>query len=82
MHIENFEQISEFTEAELKHMLAKVDIIDIVKASMGASPQINSLFENTFLDVDFKQKYTEIGSIRIKEVEDAQKLIIDLINLQ
>lgn len=53
-------------------------MIHIVKASMGASHQVNFLLEILFLDVDFKQKYIEIGSIRIEEVYRFSKFTIKL----
>lgn len=64
-----------------KQIIYKTNIMYNNKVSMGDSHQVNFLLE-IFLDVDFKQKYTKIGSIRIEKVEDLQKLIIDLINSQ
>lgn len=80
--ITDFEQISTIPETELKEVLKKFDAEDIVTALMGASPEINSLCERLFPDIDFEMKRNNIGRIRIELVENMQNQIISMINLQ
>lgn len=80
--IENFEQITEIPEIEIKRILNDFTVNDIVKASMGASPAVNNFLTRLFPDTDFEKIQTEIGRIKITEVEDVQNLIIAMINLE
>ena len=80
--ITDFEQISTIPETELKEVLNKFDAENIVTALMGASPEINSLCERLFPDIDFEMKRNNIGRIRIELVENMQNQIISMINLQ
>lgn len=78
--ISSFEEIINFEASKLREILAKVSKIDIVKASMGASPQVNQLLRDAFEDIDFNKERTEIGSVRIAEVENIHDKIVALIN--
>lgn len=80
--ITDFEQISTIPKKELREILKQFDTNSLVTALMGASPEINSLCERLFPDIDFEMARKNIGSIRIEVVEDIQNQIIAMINLQ
>ena len=80
--ITDFEQISTIPQKELKEILEQFDTNSLVIAFMGASPELNSLYEKLFPDIDFEMTRSNIGRIRIETVEDMQNQIIAMINLQ
>ena len=49
---------------------------------MGASPEINNLFEAMLPDIDFEEARNQIGRVRIESVEEMQNQIISMLNLQ
>ncbi len=80
--ITDFEQISTISQKELKEILEQFDTNSLVIAFMGASPELNSLCEKLFPDIDFEVTRSNIGRIKIETVEDMQNQIIAMINLQ
>lgn len=80
--ITDFEQISMLPEKKLKEALKQFDTDSLVTALMGASPETNSLCERLFPDIDFEMIRHNIGRVRIETVEDVQRQIIAMINLQ
>lgn len=80
--ITDFEQISTIPQKELKEILEQFDTNSLVIAFMGASPELNSLCEKLFPDIDFEVTRSNIGRIKIETVEDIQNQIIAMINLQ
>lgn len=80
--ITDFEQISTIPEKELSEILKQFDINSLVIALMGASPEINSLCERLFPDIDFEMTRSSIGRVRIETVEEMQNQIISMVNLQ
>ena len=80
--ITDFEQISTIPEKELSEILKQFDTNSLVIALMGASPEINSLCERLFPDIDFEMTRSSIGRVRIETVEEMQKQIISMVNLQ
>ncbi|MDE5867193.1 MAG: helix-turn-helix domain-containing protein [Lachnospiraceae bacterium] len=80
--ITDFEQLSAIPEKELKEALKQFDTDSLVIALMGASPEINSLCEKLFPDVDFKMVRNSIGRVRIETVEEMQNQIIAMVNFQ
>ncbi len=80
--INDFEQLSRVPENELREILEQFDMTSLVKASMGASPEINNLLEKLFPDVDYKMERNCIGRVRVDEVERIQQEIVTVINLQ
>ncbi len=80
--ITDFEQILTIPQEELKEVLKQFDTNTLVIALMGASPEVNSLCENLFPDIDFGMARNYIGRVRIEQVGDMQKQIISMINLQ
>lgn len=80
--IEDFEQITEISEIYIKNILNNFNADDIVKASMGASPAVNEFLKNLFPDIDFEKEQSEIGRIKITEIEEIQNKITALINLE
>ena len=80
--ITDFEQISTIPQKELKEILEQFDTNSLVIAFMGASPELNSLCEKLFPDIDFKVTRSNIGRIKIETVEDMQNQIISMVNLQ
>lgn len=79
--ISDFEQISEIPENELKEILGQFDAQSLAIASMGASPEINSLLERLFQDIDYRLLREHIGMVRVTEVEAIQKEMVSMINL-
>ena len=47
---------------------------------MGTSPTNAKWIAGVFPEIDFEKRFSEIGRIRISEVEDAQKAILAAIN--
>lgn len=80
--ITDFEQVSTIPEKELRDMLKQFDTNSLVTALMGASPEVNSLFERLFPDVDFEMTRNSIGKVKIETVEEMQKQMVAMINLQ
>lgn len=80
--VSDFEQIAIIPQNELKEILEQFDIHSLVIASMGASPEINSLLEKIFQDTDYDTLRNQIGRVRIEEVERIQNEIVTVINLQ
>lgn len=80
--ITDFEQLATIPEAELKEALKDMDARSLATALAGASPQINALLEKLLPKLELATELTHIGRIRIEEVEDMQKQIVSLINLQ
>lgn len=79
--ITDFEQISIIPEKELREILKQFNTNSLVTALMGASPEINSLCERLFPDIDFEVTRNSIGRVRIENVEDMQNQIVSMINL-
>ncbi|MDE6983090.1 MAG: helix-turn-helix domain-containing protein [Lachnospiraceae bacterium] len=79
--ISDFEQISAVPRKELQEILKQFDTNSLVTALMGASPEINSLCENLFPDIDFERQRAAIGRVRIETVAALQKQILSMINL-
>lgn len=80
--IESFEQLTEISETELKNILRHFSEEDIVKASMGASPTVNDLLERLLPEIDFRQMQTQIGRVRISDVEEIQRDITAMVNMR
>lgn len=80
--ITDFEQISMIPETQLKEVLDQFETDSLVIALMGASPDINLLVETLFPDIEFESIRKTIGRVRVEAVQDAQKQIVTLINLQ
>ena len=80
--ITDFEQISTIPEKELRELLKLFDIGVLVTALMGASPEINSLCERLFPDLDFEMIRNNIGRVRIETVEEMQNQIMAMVNLK
>ena len=80
--ITDFEQISAIPEKELKETLDQFDTNSLAIALMGASPEVNNLFEKILPGIDFETARNHIGRVRVECVEDIQNQIIFMINLQ
>lgn len=80
--IKEFEQLSEIPREELRELLAQFDTESLVTALMGASPEINGLCEKMFPSIDFERIRKQIDRVRIETVEEMQRQIISMINLQ
>lgn len=80
-HINNFEQIIELNRTNVKNILSNFTIEDIVKASMGASPQVNHFLTDLYPEINFKQEQEKIGRIRISDIEKIHNDVVSLINL-
>lgn len=82
LRIKEFEQLSEIPREELRELFAQFDTESLVTALMGASPEINGLCEKMFPSIDFERIRKQIGRVRIETVEEMQRQIISMINLQ
>lgn len=80
-HINNFEQIIELNRPDVENILSNFTIEDIVKASMGVSPQVNDFLTDLYPEINFKQEQEKIGRIRISDIEKIHTEVISLINL-
>lgn len=79
MRADDFESLFEiYTAEEIKSAIDGISVEELAKALMGASPSVNRLFSEAFPEVDFKAEHERIGSIRIEEVENAQKKILSI----
>lgn len=79
-YISDFEDIIHIEASRLKEALSTLDTDEIVKASMGASPEVNEILKNLLKDIDFQKERHRIGSVRISEIDVMQKKIVDIIN--
>lgn len=75
-----FEEIIKLDSSILQTVLTQINVADIVKASMGASPEVNKLLRNLFNDIDFDKERANIGSVRITEIENIHNRIVNMIN--
>ncbi len=66
----------------MREILKQFDPNSLVIALMGASPEINSLCERLFPDIDLELTRSSIGRVRIETVEEMQNQIISMANLQ
>ena len=80
MRINDFEEISSLEPNEIKAILKTVAPEVIVKAYMGTSPENATWLKKVIDNIDFEAEKAEIGRIAIKELEDAQKEIVNAIN--
>lgn len=80
--IENFEQITEISEVYIKNILNDFNTDDIVKASLGASPAVNEFLTALFPDIDFEKAQSQIGRIKIIDIEEIHNQMIAMINLE
>lgn len=81
MYINDFEQIIERDMNEIKKVLQYFLKEEIVKASLGASPQVIEFLRNILPEINFIEERERIGSIQVKEVEKIQNEIVSLINI-
>lgn len=80
-HINSFEQIIELNRNEIKVILSNFTKEDIVKASMGTSPQVNDFLIDLYPEINFKLEQEKIGRIRVNDIEEIHNGIVSLINL-
>lgn len=80
--ITDFEQISVIPREELKEAFKQFDTKSLAIALMGASPEINNLFERMLPDIDFEMTRNQIGRVRVESVEKMQNQIISMLNLR
>lgn len=77
-----FEEINKLSKDKVKQILSNFDINDIVKAAMGASPEVNEFLQSIYVDTDFESRQLLIGRVPVGEIEEVQNEIVNLINLQ
>lgn len=78
--VSDFESISTVAAEKCRSKLEKISKETLVKACMGTSPTNAKWIAGIFPEIDFEKGFSEIGRIRISEVEDAQKAILAAIN--
>ncbi|MDF2538732.1 MAG: hypothetical protein K0S76_1753 [Herbinix sp.] len=80
--ISDFEEIIGLDTSIISTSLSLFSASEIVKASMGASPEICGRLEALCRDINFDKERNEIGKVRIAEIENIHNRIVDTINLQ
>lgn len=80
--IGDFEQIPAVPENEVKELLKSFDAASLAIALMGASPETNHFFERVFDGIDFEAERKRSGPVRVETVEDMQRQMVAMINLQ
>lgn len=75
-----FEDILQIGKAELETALRAFPAESVVKAGMGASPEVNLLLEELFPEVDFPAERGRIGAARVEEVERLQAEMVRAAN--
>ena len=78
--VSDFESISTVAAEKCRSKLEEISKETLVKACMGTSPTNAKWIAGIFPEIDFEKGFSEIGRIRISEVEDAQKAILAAIN--
>lgn len=78
--IYDFEDIVNLDTAIVKSTLEQFDRIAIIKASKGASPEVNEYLENLFPDIDFVKEKIAIGPQPINEIISIYNKIIEALN--
>ena len=81
-YLSDFESISSLEPQVVRNKLNQLPRDTIVKACMGTSPTNAKWIASVFPEIDFEKAISEVGSIRITEVEEAQNAVIDAINVQ
>lgn len=76
MREDDFEKLLDYTADEIKSALDGAETVTLAKALMGASPAANRLFREAFPKLDFDAEQKRIGSVRLEEVENAQREIL------
>lgn len=80
MRINDFEEIVNTQRDTVRRILEEVGNALVVKASKGASPEINEFIQKLLPQLDLKGEQGRIGRIIISEIEEAQEKIVDMIN--
>lgn len=80
-YIENFEQIIEVGYNEIKEVLLYFSKKEIVKASIGGSPQVNKFLIDLLPEINFNEEWEKIGCIQVEEVEKIHNEIVSFFNL-
>ncbi len=80
-YIDSFEHISMLDKERLTAVVSSLSKEEIVKACMGASPQVNAFLEALLHEIYFQEERERLGRVRMEAVEDAQNCIVSLINL-
>ena len=79
-YLSDFECISTIDPEKCRSKLEKIPQETLVKACMGTSPTNAEWISSVFPEIDFERGISEIGRIRIDEVEQAQKAVLAAIN--
>ena len=80
-YLSDFESISSLEPQVVRNKLNPLPRDTIVKACMGTSPTNAKWIASVFPEIDFEKAISEVGRIRITEVEEAQNAVIDAINV-
>ena len=80
--ISDFEEILDIDNSILVKILAYFHTSDIVKASMGASPNVNLLLNKLLQNIDFDKERGLIGSVKVEEIICIHTQIVSAINME
>ena len=78
--ITDFEALSSLDKDKYGTKLRSVPKETIVRAYKGTSPENAKWIEAFWDEIDFGKEVSEIGRIRVKEIEDAQDEVLRIIN--
>jgi transcriptional regulator with XRE-family HTH domain len=81
-YLSDFESISSLEPQVVRNKLNPLPRDTIVKACMGTSPTNAKWIASVFPEIDFEKAISEVGRIRITEVEEAQNALMGAINVQ
>ena len=79
--LDSFENLHMLSVHEAEFLSQNVKIDTLVKAYMATAPENAKWLEKNIKNIDFPVERAKIGRVSISDVEDAQREIVNLINL-
>lgn len=79
--IESFEELTRIGKQSLCEALSDFSGTELAKAVMGTSPEVYDFIREVLPEIDFGKEIKDIGRVRIEEVEEMQRRIVNRVNL-
>ena len=79
-YLSDFESISSISPKLVREKLNSIPKDTLVKACMGTSPTNVKWISSIFTEIDFEKAFSDVGRIKITDIEEAQNAIMDAIN--